>query len=463
MQKAGNFLKQITLLSAHLASVRESDQNRYGHFFEALGARVKDARAAERKQERWLARGFNALDYLRTDELGLSRIVGDLLDPDGPHGQGTRFLARFGDRVGPDRWPADQTVPYDDYRVNVVRERRTDGGGRLDISVELRAREHEPACIAFENKPYAGDADRQVADYLSFLRTHYCRRFLLIYLSGHGGMPSRESLPEDACKDGLAIMSYCPREATDDCEASLQLRLPFSLADWLQDCRQECDADRVSWFLDEVERFCHKTFGGSMTTTGERKEVREFILASEDNARTAMAVFDTWLDTIDEVAGRYLGTLRERIDDDLRAFGEWQTAASFGRSGDLKNGVRAWKKAWSEAGGAIPRVCLTHERRAEGWYLGVGLDTSGADANAADLKDRLRNRLAEISALRGNTTSHSWPWYRYLDEYRNWGPLLVRLHKETHDPGELTKYFSGQLVEAAKLADPIIDEVLAER
>ena len=463
MEGTGEFLKQLTLLAARLASARESDRNRHERFFAALGARVKDARAEDRKQDRWRARRFNALDYLRTDELGLSRIVGDLLDPAGPHGQGHAFLARFGDLVGPDRWPADQTVPYDNYGVDVVRERGTDGGGRLDISVELCLRGHEPACIAFENKPYAEDGVRQVEGYLSFLRRLYRGRFLLIYLSGQGGMPSQESLPENACKDGLAIMSYCPHAATDDCEASLRLRLSFSLADWLQECRQNCDADRVRWFLHEVERFCHKEFGGNVTTTSERKAVRDFILADDDNVMTAMAVFETWPETRDEVVERFLGTLRERIDADLRTFDEFQTASSFHRAGHSKGGVWAWKKGWTTTGSAIPRVCINHEGDANDWFVGVRLDTGTGDANAVEcLKERLRDRLTECSALQGDFTP-SWPWYRYLEEHRDWRPLLACLHKESQDPGELTEYFSLQLVEAAKLAVPIIDEVLAER
>ena len=205
MNGTGNVSNRLAPLAAHLASIRQSDRDRYGRFFTALGARMEGARAAERELDRLLARSFSALDYLRTDELGLSRIIGDLLDPGGLHGQGACFLTRFGERIGPDLWPADRTVRYDDFDVGVVRERTTDGGGRLDVSVELRLRGHATACIAIENKPYAADAVAQVADYLAFLRRHYRGRFLLIYLSEHGGMPSERSLPADACKDGLAL------------------------------------------------------------------------------------------------------------------------------------------------------------------------------------------------------------------------------------------------------------------
>ena len=68
---------------------------------------MEGVRPVERELDRLLARSFSALDYLRTDELGLSRIIGDLLDPSDSHGQRAHFLAMFGDMVGPDRWPAN--------------------------------------------------------------------------------------------------------------------------------------------------------------------------------------------------------------------------------------------------------------------------------------------------------------------------------------------------------------------
>ena len=82
-------------LSARLATARQSDLHRYGRFFAALGARVEGARAVARELDRLLARRFNALDYLRADEHGLSRIVADMLDPRGTHGQGTGFLSEL--------------------------------------------------------------------------------------------------------------------------------------------------------------------------------------------------------------------------------------------------------------------------------------------------------------------------------------------------------------------------------
>ena len=60
--------------------------------FRTLGPRLAAARHVERELDRVLASRFNPLDYLRTDELGLSRILADLLNPNAAHGQGAAFL-----------------------------------------------------------------------------------------------------------------------------------------------------------------------------------------------------------------------------------------------------------------------------------------------------------------------------------------------------------------------------------
>ena len=64
----------------------------YERFFAELVPRLEMARDLERKLGRKLAHRFNNLDYLRDDELGLSRIIADLLNPKASHGQGVLFL-----------------------------------------------------------------------------------------------------------------------------------------------------------------------------------------------------------------------------------------------------------------------------------------------------------------------------------------------------------------------------------
>lgn len=109
------------------------------------------AKAVEHQLDRHLANHFNALDYLRTDEIGLSRIVADLLDPDGPYGQGACFLALFlVPLIEQDRLPRGSTFTLDESEISVSREYAIQVGqqrGRLDIFVEIRPVACAPFCV----------------------------------------------------------------------------------------------------------------------------------------------------------------------------------------------------------------------------------------------------------------------------------------------------------------------------
>ena len=67
----------------------------YGQFFSEFFPRLEAVRRVERELDRKTAHRFNVLDYLRQNELGLSRIIADFLNPNAKHGQGTLFLSLF--------------------------------------------------------------------------------------------------------------------------------------------------------------------------------------------------------------------------------------------------------------------------------------------------------------------------------------------------------------------------------
>ena len=123
------------------------------------------ARDLESELDRNLAQRFSVLDYLRVDESGLSRIIADLLNPKASHGQGTLFLQKLLGVAGlrnTRHWPdLDRS-----RRILVAREQRTHDDRRIDISVQIDGASGEPYCLAIENKPYAGDQENQVKDYL---------------------------------------------------------------------------------------------------------------------------------------------------------------------------------------------------------------------------------------------------------------------------------------------------------
>lgn len=156
--------------------------DQYQRFFDELAPRLETARELERELDAHLARRFNVFDYLRTDELGLSRIIADLLNPAGKHGQGPIFLELLLDGIG---WKG-QSLLKARSTISVEVEKAIDGGRRIDIFVHIGG-----YCLAIENKPYAGDQPSQVRDYLVWLRKQALEKYALVYLSPSGASRSR--------------------------------------------------------------------------------------------------------------------------------------------------------------------------------------------------------------------------------------------------------------------------------
>ena len=247
-------------LNQRLEEAMQAEQRALERFFVELGPRLETARTLESELDRQLARRFNVFDYLRTDELGLSRMIGDLLNPAGSHGQGAVFLQCFVRLLEEKRPEFAKGCNLSDSKVDC--ERTITDGRRIDITVEIDGRH----CLAIENKAnYADDQPDQVRDYLSWLKDNY-KEYLLVYLTPTGKGPSEGSFARDTIEEHkgktprrLVIMPCGPSGELDD--TFNDLRLSFSLADWLADCRRGCDVDRLRWFLREAEIFFHSMGG----------------------------------------------------------------------------------------------------------------------------------------------------------------------------------------------------------
>jgi hypothetical protein len=69
-------------------------------FHSSLSFRLELLNTARKNLNTYLSQDLRIFDYIDPDENLLSRILHDLLDPDGPHGQGDVFLRKFLERIG---------------------------------------------------------------------------------------------------------------------------------------------------------------------------------------------------------------------------------------------------------------------------------------------------------------------------------------------------------------------------
>ena len=451
-------------------------------FFAELSPRLETASALERGLDRHLARRFNVLDYLRSDELGLSKIIADLLDPGATHGQGWLFLGTFLKELqrSTEIPSFRELLSLDEGEATVIveTERGTSDGRRIDVSVEIRNRSGV-YCLAFENKPYAEDQERQVADYLAFLNREYEDRFLLIYLSPAGEPPSDASVSGQDLLDRwgrqFAILSY--HQSDNEWEDGL-FRIPEPLTEWLAACRRNCDVDRLRWFLRDVEVFCEHTFGGqAMIGHGERNAVMNFVMSDPLRLKTALAVYESWPEIRDKVCSRFLKRVYRRVKKN----GRLQQLAPdlklcWKYEGEKKTKNRLWlyRERWNTTGPGNPDAEGRYAVRMEawgpgpsGWYIGVLAPIKGSNLSEEQGKHRKDHFAGLTTAFSGGRSSKDdwWPWWEVLDEEtKNWIPLVPQLHEECEEDedGQIMKRLADRFIEIALAAIPKIDEIEAQ-
>lgn len=439
---------------------------------------------AAREQARRLARHFNVFRYLRDDELGLSRIIADLLDPTGEHGQGATYLEAMLELL--EVAPAGS----DSSRIRVVTERGT-GGRFIDITVDIPTG-GGTFCLAFENKPYAGDQHRQCIDYLEFLRREYGERFLLVYLPPRYRMPEEASLPlvdyREHWTEHFRVLPYVADAPLDDDDpsdddggalvradsgaddarseddaptedtaadheatsapADAVVGDGAALADWFGTCCKLSEAERLRWFLREAQLYCRKQFGDSTMTDTEARYVREYLDENPRHLHAAFAVHRAWPALKHDVCRRFLEHLRDRVEErvsvkmpEIRQ--DLQVDCHYEGEKRWSNRLRLMRTIMIESDGPGPN----------GWYWGV-LDPN-PKAPREELAAALKGRGLSLQHA-----SEGWAQWEYLPRYGHWDRRVPELVQELADGGgRITDYYVNGLLNIAEKAIPAIDEV----
>ena len=126
-----------------------------------------------------------------------SRMIVDLLNPEGYHGMGNKPLLLFRDQLK----EAEINFSFDYNSLKKVQdEEPTDSKRRIDIYLQ----DNSGAIIAIENKIYASDQDTQLYDY----KNHIGNNSLLLYLTLFGSLPSKVSTNGLKINEDYYCISY---------------------------------------------------------------------------------------------------------------------------------------------------------------------------------------------------------------------------------------------------------------
>ncbi len=199
-------------------------------------------------------------------EVPMCRILADLLDPKGMHGEGAKYLKLFFEKVLHKDVPVDildQARVYREYPV--TNERRIDiviafSGGFIPIEVKINAGDQKSQCYDYYNYAKKKDSDT-----------------VMVYLTKHGYKPSEYSLTGE---NGTTIDESVLRCISFD----------YDILFWLS-LIKEAAADEMKPMIDQ--------FIGAVKDfikSGEEEysmEITQKILNSNDSLRTAMAIADS--------------------------------------------------------------------------------------------------------------------------------------------------------------------------
>lgn len=238
-------------------------------------------------------RSFNIFEIARIEdkEVIICRILAELLDPKGRHGQGGAYLKLFmngclelGDML------SDAEVEV----MQVTTERMTDKRRPIDLVIEGNGR-----FIPIEVKIYAADQSSQCSDYHVYARTRDVTA-KIVYLTLFGDEPSEDS-KGNLAEDDIVLISF-----------------DVHILGWLEKCLALPDTIRKTpireiliQFISAIKKITNKL------EDKPKMELVKLLSKSEQHMRNAKAIADTLEDCRHGIVTKFFAAFHDRFCNDL--------------------------------------------------------------------------------------------------------------------------------------------------
>jgi len=315
---------------------------------------------------------FRPFEYFRPGEVALSRIIADLLNPEGSHGYADRFLVSFLGCISETRFGDTAKT------ATVTPNYPTEDGRLIDITVSS-----DQFILGIENKPWAREGHEQVTDYLRELqRKRTANGYRLLYLSGDGSSPS----------------SLQPQEIkTLTRENRFQVfRYWKVVSSWLDCCQRErLDDDKggIRAFLGFFHRYASAQEEAQMLT--------EHILGDRTwkRLRIALAVANSADEVRDRIIRAFAADIKQALSTALAEKVEIENPGY-----ERYTGIYLGRPEWSYKVGI--------QSQGRGCEFVFGLCNNRAKHSAAPMFPNLVAKL--IEKLGPGKSSNDWEWYRHL-------------------------------------------------
>jgi len=372
---------------------------------------------------------FSAFALFAPNEPTLSRVLADLLNPRGSHGQGPLFLNSFfralempGLSIG--------------SGARVSCEVATHEGRRIDILIETR-----DAIVAIENKPFARQQDNQLQDYLAFTRSRARgRKAVLVFLSDQ---------TEESARGDVMKMSFWGS-------------FEPSLSQVLNDVYSRIKAPKTRWLIDDFLGWLERREAMmGMEFYGEG--VLSILEAEPQHKRSVAAVLlasrEFHAQMIEE-AGVFLHRRLQEADSAFLVHEQGRT---------LSQSLAVMYKPWGFRKNTWPNNCFVGLSAEKEGFRGIIFGVYAPDSARISGDDRSigcdhRADLDKLMTLvSGGKSSAKWPWYRFIqrDLWTIDGMARAILESPSGAIAEHPDFidFADHIVHIAKQADEVLSSV----
>lgn len=253
-----------------------------------------------------------------------SNVIAYLLDPHQSHDFGKDFQDCFFEMLK-NNYEVDDIRK--DKKLKVERERKTDEGRFIDISME-----YEKDCIVFiENKIASVELDSQMKDYSEFASSNFTN-WIGIFLTINGDKAASVTNNEGTIdKNKVKSISY------------------HDIINWLEICCQKIDSSKHLHIVSCLKQYISILNRILNIMQEDKKKIIQIILSSSENIDAAKSILnDTqlkWTDIINEI----MEQLRSRLRVDYNN-PDSQLEIAFVESDNqyekYKGGFRLYKKGW---------------------------------------------------------------------------------------------------------------------
>ncbi|OZB38340.1 MAG: hypothetical protein B7X48_13595 [Acidiphilium sp. 34-60-192] len=214
------------------------------------------------------APGLNVFSMFQPDERRVARILADLLDPKGRHGQGDLFLSAFLFAVGL------PSLRRND-RVSVVVDEVTSEGRLVDITVNT-----SNSLLGIEVKLFSGQQKNQLQDYANHLKNNAVGRpMALVFLA--------DQVP-DTARNEVIRMPWAKPMMDDEGG-----RQTSPLSNILKKTLPRVRATRTRTFMDDFLIWIDNEFGGSSMNNSEFRPYVDAVVENlkDKNKHRSLAIF----------------------------------------------------------------------------------------------------------------------------------------------------------------------------